>query len=606
MAAELRLHDGEVVIDNYPDDNLDLEGITHVISTTYDFPDYNACADNLIAVIKPTWIQHSLAKDRLQNPRQYSPDPRYFMSDVVACVSDLPQGDADAIAGGILAMGGLWSSKLTNQITHIITLSMDSESVQIAEKRRLNVKVVLPHWVDDCLKLGRKIDEHPYQLPDPEILKIAADKPPVGKRKTQVEGALHPDPSQLKQEPSTTRQLTKVFKKKAVMLADDLGISPYLRGILHELVTTGNGKITESVSKADMFICKFRQGRDYKVASRTGRDVGNLAWLYFLIQTDEWTSPMRRMLHYPVAKDGLPGFPGLTISLSNYSGDARSYLENLILATGAKCTKTLKQDNTHLITAHDQSEKCAAAKEWGVHIINHLWLEESYARWKLQSITDTRYTHFPQRTNLGDVVGSTQLDRNVLEHQFFPDNDTEMSDTPASKPMRQVNQNTIEAKQAPSTRRVKSDQTRQAAVSSPIQRLQTPATSRFAALGKENVTPSTANSRKSKEVAASRLQVQAEDIALFNKETKRKGGVVYGGRRKSDPERIEVGQKRPVEEMDEGEESDESEPKKVKRDSNAPIMRLVISKYEKWVTKPKDEDRDKVGIDMLPICLTLC
>ena len=584
LASEIRLHDGEVVVDDYPEKDLDLSAITQVISDTSDFPDYKACSDALIPVTKPLWVAHCLARDKLLNPRQYSPDPRYFMSDVCVCIADLPAGDADAIAGGILAMGGLWSSKLTSQVTHIITLSMDSETVATAEKRRLPVKVVLPHWVDDCLKLGRKIDEQPYQLPDPEILNGAPSKPPMGKRKTQVEGAIHPDPVLSGQEPTVPRTLTKVFKKKSIMLADDLGISPYLRSILNDLITTGGGKLADSVSKADMFVCKYREGQNYKIAARAGKDVGNLAWLYFLIQTDEWTSPTRRMLHYPVAKEGLPGFPGMMISLSNYSGDARSYLENLIFAAGATCTKTLKQDNTHLITAHDTSEKCAAAREWGVHVVNHLWLEESYARWRLQSVTNTRYTHFPQRTNLGDVCGSTQLDHAILEQRFFPDEDTDMTDAPAIKPMRQVNQNAV---QSASIRRIKSEQTTKAG-SSP----QTP--SRQIALGKENVTPSTANSRKSKEVAASRLHVAAEDIALFEKESKRKGGVVYGGRRKSDPERVELGRKRSMEEMSDDEESDDSDAKKQKRNTEPPQIRLVISKFDKWVNKPKDEDRDKV------------
>lgn len=517
------------------------------------------------------------------------------MSDVVACITDdLPPGDADAIAGGILAMGGLWSSRLTNQITHIISLSMDSETVITAQNRKLNAKIVLPHWVEDCLKLGRKIEEHPYQLPDPEIARGPLDKPPMGKRKTPVEGAVHPDPVALGREPGVPRKLEKVFKKKTVMLAEDLSISPYLRGILDQLITSGGGNVTNSVSKANMYICKYRGGQDYKIASRAGKDVGNLTWLYFLIQTDEWTSPMRRMLHYPVAKDGLAGFSDMKISLSNYSGDARSYLENLVLATGAQCTKTLKLDNTHLITAHDQSEKCAAAKEWGVKIVNHLWLEESYAKWKEQSVTDSRYTHFPPRTNLGEVVGQTQLDRHVLEKNFFPDSDIEMSDAPAGKPMRQVNQNTVESKPPPSARRAKSELGPQTSASSPIQKLQTPATSRILAPGKENITPSTTGSRKSKDAAAALLHKQAEDMLLFQKETKRKGGVVYGGRRKSDPERVEIGRKRSMEQVDDFDMSDDSEAKRPKRGNEAPTIRLVISKYEKWIGKAKDEDRDKV------------
>jgi hypothetical protein len=593
MAAELRLHDGKAVFDNYPDDRLSLEGITHVISTTYDFQEYETCVDNMIPVVRPTWVQHSLAKDRLQNPRQYSPDPSHFMSDVVACVAGLPPGDEDAIAGGILAMGGLWSSKLTNQITHIIALAMDSDTVQAALRKKVPVKVVLPHWVDDCLKLGRKIDEQPYTLPDADLLQGPPEKPPIGKRRTNVEGAIHPDPWQLSQEPVTPRKLQNVFKNKTILLSTDLGISTYLRDILHNLISEGGGSVATNISKADMYIGKYREGDNYKLASRNGKDVGNLTWLYYLIQTDKWTSPFGRMLHYPIAKDGLPGFKGLLISLSNYSGDARQYLENLITATGAVCTKTLKQDNTHLITAHDQSEKCAAAREWGVQVVNHLWLEESYARWKKQNLTDTRYTHFPQRTNLGDIVGHTRLDRTILQQNFFPDSDLDVSDIPTKTPMRQVNQNIIKSEQLPSNKRVKSEVADKTNVSSPGPEYKTPAHARSLAPGKENMTPSTTHSRKSKDVAASRLQEAAEDMLLYKKESMRKGGVVYGGRRKSDLDRVEIGRKRSMEEMEDVASSDDSEAKKLKRNPDA-SMRLIISKYERWVGKPKVEERDKV------------
>lgn len=39
------------------------------------------------------------------------------------------------------------------------------------------------------------------------------------------------------------------------------------------------------------------------------------------------------------------------ITVSNYGGEARLYLENLIEAAGARFTKSMKAENTHLITA---------------------------------------------------------------------------------------------------------------------------------------------------------------------------------------------------------------------------------------------------------------
>jgi hypothetical protein len=93
-----------------------LTDVTHIISTTSDFPDYEAAGEALIPVVKPDWVEASVTKRRLANPRQYSPDPRLFLSGVVVCCADLPSGDEDAIIGGVLAMGGLYSELLRSRL----------------------------------------------------------------------------------------------------------------------------------------------------------------------------------------------------------------------------------------------------------------------------------------------------------------------------------------------------------------------------------------------------------------------------------------------------------------------------------------------------------
>ncbi len=85
-------------------------------------------------------------------------------------------------------------------------------------------------------------------------------------------------------------------------------------------------------------------------------------------------------------------------------------------------------------------------------------------------------------------------------------------------------------------------------------------------------------------------------MMLYEKERKRVGGVVYGGRRKTDEDRIEVGRKRSVDEASDHEMTDENESKKVKRGNFSPAMHLVVSGYEKWVGHAKIEDNDKVSI----------
>lgn len=400
------------------------------------------------------------------------------------------------------------------------------------------------------------------------------------------------------------------------MLSHDLGIGSHLKEVLKGVVEEGKGQLTDNARKADMFICKFREGVGYRLASQAGKDVGNLAWLYYLITNNSWTSPMQRLLHYPVARHGLPGFQGLRISLSNYSGEGRLYLENLITAAGAECTKTLKQDNTHLITAHIMSEKCAAAKDWGVHIINHLWLEESYAKWEMQSITNSRYTHFPRRTNLGEVVGQTKIDRHALEHFFFQVADTEMEDVDEKvQPMREKDPNmpavatssTLNSpRTSPVTHRPGRSGLKNGATPKKLpglerrsgrSTLQTPAPGRIVSDGKENQTPTTTSSRKSKDVAAARLHDIVSDMALYEKEKKRVGGVVYGGRRKNDVDRVSTSRKRSITQDPDTEATKGGESKRPRTNIGPALssMHLLVSGYKKWVGHAKVEDADKVS-----------
>ena len=482
---------------------------------------------------------------------------------------------------------------------------------------------------DDCLKLGRRIDEGPYMLPDPEILrKRPEDYIPDGlAKRPDMQGASSIQPGTLPtpvSSPGRSRRDLTVFKGKRVMLSNDLDINNHLRGTIEDLISEGGGNVTGSVEKANIFICQYREGLEYRIASRARRDVGNLNWLYHLFTHNSWTNPLRRLLHYPIARNGLPGFKDFRVSLSNYSGEARVYLENLAKAAGCEFTKTMKEDNTHLITAHTVSEKCDAAKEWNINMVNHLWLEESYAIWHIQSVSNTRYTHFPQRTNLGEVVGQTQIDRKALERQFFPEgSDAEAGAEPkiTSKPMQQKDQNVVASRlpnssAAPSSsaaigqdkvpyRTTVTDQlTPRAAKGDRLHgegpSLKTPITSRYAREGKENETPSTTGSRGAKDRAAAKIHNLAPDIALYEKEKKRVGGVIFGGRKNDEEKHADSRRKRSASFEESAPAGDiDTRDAKRSRKSAPPVpatMKLLITGYKKWIDAIKKENEDRVSI----------
>jgi hypothetical protein len=433
-----------------------------------------------------------------------------------------------------------------------------------------------------------------------------------------IRDAANPEPTKEPASASTTQhtepaRAIKAFSGKKVMLGEDLPLNPRLREVIADLVKAGGGDITNSVDQAHIYVCNYREGADYVKASQAQKDVGNLSWLYYMITYDVWTNPMRRMMHYPRPRDGIPGFQDYKISISSYSGEARVYLENLIRACGAEFTKTFRQDNTHLITAHKQSEKCEAAQEWGVHVVNHLWLEESYARCKEQTLTDSRYIYFPSRTNLGEILGQTELDREAVEKNFFPK---------ITKPVlaKAGHKNNVTTSVAPA--RVASDpQGTSTPAPAKAKRTKTaPETatpSRYID-GKENETPGTTGSRGAKGRALTKLHEAASDIAKFEKEMKRKGGVVHGGPREKDLEvtdkskknkksRDSTSSKRSIDEVDvEDEESEDDlargpakKTKTAKKESHklSPIKyRMVVSKADRWLENPEKEAKEKVCI----------
>jgi hypothetical protein len=408
-----------------------------------------------------------------------------------------------------------------------------------------------------------------------------------------------------------------------VCLSGDLPINTRLRKILNDVIRRGGGEVVESVDICDMFICQFRDGEEYTNAARSGKDVGNLAWLYHLIVHNEWTSPFRRLLHYPTPKDGIPGFKDMRITLSNYGGEARIYLENLITAAGATFTKTMKADNTHLITARMNSEKCDAARDWNIHTINHLWIEESYAKCEVQPLTVPKYTHFPSRTNLGEVIGQTFLDETKLHEKYYPGGDDDL-DSVASrrrKVLDAAQENLLAVGHSPGTARgrrgskefdvMKDSSIDGSAVTPRVTRPQraqkaltfaTPAQGRHVRSGKENDTPSvmSSGSRSAKAQALSKLQDISVDIALYEKEKKRSGKDghgPWGGKRAADQldkERVGKSSSPAHERLDD--DDDTKRPAKRQKPSLPPAaLRIVLTGYKRWVSERNKEEADRVS-----------
>jgi hypothetical protein len=128
------------------DGKIRLDDVTHILSTTSDFPQYPEARNSMINVVKPSWITESLLKNKAAPTRPHTPDPNLIFSNTTICCADIPTGDKEAIVGAVLAMGGSESNALTKVTTHLCALTMDHPKCQLATEKNLKCKIVLPHW----------------------------------------------------------------------------------------------------------------------------------------------------------------------------------------------------------------------------------------------------------------------------------------------------------------------------------------------------------------------------------------------------------------------------------------------------------------------------
>lgn len=407
------------------------------------------------------------------------------------------------------------------------------------------------------------------------------------------------------------------------MLSKDLDLRQRLRDVVAGLVTAQGGNLTESADECDWLVCRYRDTDEYIRASHLGKTVGNLSWLFYIIQHNEWSNPLHRLLHYPEPRDGIPGFKDLKISVSNYGGEARIYLENLIKSAGATFTKTMKADNTHLVTARDNSEKCEAARDWNIHMVNHLWIEESYAKCEMQTLTVPKYTCFPPRTNLGEIIGQTFLDEKKLEALYFPGGPEKPTTIPVRKrkALDTTDENSTADGQGQSAaggrkgrkefdimRDTEADNTEMAELPPPSKHrpteFATPARGRHVRSGKENDTPSTvtSSSRSAKDKALGRLSNLAPDIALYEKEKKRglkDGNGLWGGKRAADLIEREHLNRQQASSPTAGEDEEpkvEKRPAKRTKPSLPDVeVRVILTGFKRWVNDKLKEDADRVS-----------
>lgn len=362
-----------------------------VISETSNFPEYELAQANLVPIVCMAWIEESLRSGKLRQMGTFFPqdDMHKFMAGTCVSISGDFQ-DSDVLSAGLREFGCLVVAPVTVYTTHVVARSRKHDrNVMVVSTFKNNIKVVSPDWVFACFRARRRVDEAPYLLKDPTIVEDKISK-------------------------ADDKQQSSLLEGKKFFFGDDLEISLDMHDCLSTMVCLAGGSCADTLEESgvNIYIGQYRDGDQYLEASRAGSIVvANILWLFRILCRDRWTSPLNYLFHYPFVRGGLPGMENTVISISLYSNANRDFVTDLVLRLGGTFTRNLKSDNTHLVTLRPEGIKVQAAKSWNVLIVNHLWLEESYAAWEMKPVTDERYI-FGKKVW---PVGQTKLDENVLK-----------------------------------------------------------------------------------------------------------------------------------------------------------------------------------------------
>ncbi|ORZ06550.1 hypothetical protein BCR41DRAFT_360843 [Lobosporangium transversale] len=405
---------------------------THIITEDLDFPDHNHATARGIHVVTPAWITRSVNCNKQLNPKHFSADPSMIFSGVILTATGLPPYDREIIGSAVEDYGGAFTNYLSADVTHMIAVAPEGEKYEQAmEHPEWDIKIVLPHWFQQSCNLKRRLPETIYRFPNPPMLDQSFVAPPemVSGKAPQLYSNTIKAVTLFLMSPSKFH--SKFLRRFRFHLVDDLNILPERKTYINQKIIDAGGTLVNEYSSetVDVVICRFRAGNTYIQASRDGKIVGSADWLFHILQTGELSSPKASLLHYPIPPEPIPGMSSFIMTVTQYTGNVREYLKRMIIAVGATYKPTLASQNapeptTHIICGNSSGEKYERGQEWNVKVVNHLWLEDCFQVWSLQSESKPRYTQFPPFNQLPSIFGANILQETVDEWLKFYEEDT--------------------------------------------------------------------------------------------------------------------------------------------------------------------------------------
>ncbi|WFD30799.1 hypothetical protein MSPP1_001823 [Malassezia sp. CBS 17886] len=392
---------------------------THIVTPTSRCAELLAYEHASVAppvAVTPAWVRRSVALGLPQAADTYSPDPTKIFSGVIVSCSGLSPHDEEVLTTTVASLGGGVRTSLTRDVTHVLATSREGAKVAALEEHPdVGIHVVAPHWISDSSSLQRvlSLDEYAFPLLEPGKL-------PLCLRATH-ERPIRPV-ADTDEAPPVVSVSCAALARNAVLFARDvhggsMEAAPELRLLQNRVRQAGgsclpalaadapDADVFSAVRAADIVVARYRQGAEYEEAMRRGIPIGTLAWLSEVLVSGTLTPPPDRLLHFPYPTEPVPGFPSMSVSLTNYTGAKRRYLRDLITKMGATYTPELTRANSVCVALDLAGDKVSMAREWNIPIVNHTWVEACFATWTNQNLAQRSFITFPGAATLAATVG---------------------------------------------------------------------------------------------------------------------------------------------------------------------------------------------------------
>ncbi|KAI8148041.1 hypothetical protein BJV82DRAFT_664374 [Fennellomyces sp. T-0311] len=379
------------------------------------------------AFVTPMWVTAAIKNGFAHEPVYYSPDPEMIFSGMVVTSYDLSEYDEHHISGLVKDFGGMYIATLSNDVTHLVTMSAESGKF-FANVNEGTMTIVARQFVEQSTKLARHLHEKWYAWPKPLLLTskttelISSENiqhttyVPFGE--PSIHPPSHPSDFYLKVHHSNKFNLDP----KPYLAHECIYIEPALKRKLpdsmnwkkHLMAAGAQTAETYDSTKVTIAIVENRSSVTYLQASKDAKFVASCWWLTNTMWRQEFIPPFRSLLDYPSPKGMITEkSSSIIVTISGYRDITTNYyLQYLAAYCGFVYSAVLTKETNYAICASKHSKLYQPAKEMNVAVVNHIWLEECFRDWKIYPPDKDRYIYFFESKNITmeDLVGLTQID----------------------------------------------------------------------------------------------------------------------------------------------------------------------------------------------------